>query len=300
MNFLSNQQKGALYAISSGLCYGLIGYFGVTLMNAGLSVFNMLFWRFLIASFFMLIILLPKWQMIFQNYRENAKVIFCGMAFYSTSSAFYFMASKYTGTGLAMVIFFTYPAMVMLFNIFYLKTQMSAIYYLACSLVITGMVCLGDMHELAFDVFGIGLGLISALFYACYILASKKVTISPAISTFMILMGGMMTCFIASLSDSGFYIPNDLDIWYEIGCLAIICTALPIVLLFQALKYISSEKASMLSVLEPIFVVIFGIILLDEKISNLQIMGTVIILSGALITLLPIQIRLKPTFHQNH
>ena len=37
--------------------------------------------------------------------------------------------------------------------------------------------------------------------------------------------------------------------------------------------------------LEPVFVLIFGIILLDEKVTFVQIMGTIIVLSGALMVL---------------
>ena len=42
----------------------------------------------------------------------------------------------------------------------------------------------------------------------------------------------------------------------------------------------------MLSVLEPVFVVIFGILLLNESITNLKILGIITILSGALITIM--------------
>jgi drug/metabolite transporter (DMT)-like permease len=67
--------------------------------------------------------------------------------------------------------------------------------------------------------------------------------------------------------------------------MAIICTALPILLLLKGLKYISSEKAAIVSVLEPVFVLLSGIILLGETVSVMQIFGTIIILSGAVITL---------------
>ena len=67
--------------------------------------------------------------------------------------------------------------------------------------------------------------------------------------------------------------------------MGIICTALPILFFLESLKYISSEKASMLTVLEPIFVVIFGVILMHEPITFIQIIGIITILLGALLTL---------------
>ena len=50
MNFLSDEQRGSLYAVISGLCYGFLGYFGVNLMNADLSVTNIFFGCFIYAS----------------------------------------------------------------------------------------------------------------------------------------------------------------------------------------------------------------------------------------------------------
>lgn len=287
MNFLTTQKQGALYAISSGLCYGLMGYFGVTLMNSGLSVFNMLFWRFVIATLFVLILLLPKYQNLYKLSKESVKVLLYGIVFYGTGTITYFMASRHIGTGLSMVIFFSFPAIVMLLNIVFYRTKVSMLYYFAFAIIIVGMICLADKQALSFDILGIVLGLLSALCYACYIFSSKRIVLSPLLSTFMVSAGCMITCLLAAVMDSSLHIPIGAHNWFNIISMGLVCTALPILLLLQALKYISSEKASMLSVLEPIFVVIFGILLLDEQVTSLQIVGIVVVLSGALMTLLP-------------
>jgi drug/metabolite transporter (DMT)-like permease len=287
MTLLSKQHQGSLYTICSGFCYGFIGYFGVTLMNSGLSVSNMLFWRFFISTISMLIIVLPYYKDVFKDYKEGMKVLFYGVAFYSTSAIIYFIASTYIGSGLAMVICFTYPAIVMLFNIVHHKAKLSKTYSIAFALLIVGMLCLIDMTEAEFDIIGIGLGILSAIFYAGYIVVSKKSSLSPIISTFMVSIGCMITCLIASLMDQTFALPDDPDTWFHIVGIAVVCTTVPILLFLKGLKYISSEKASMLSVLEPVFVIVFGIVLLDESITNMQVVGTIIVLSGALITMLP-------------
>ena len=55
--------------------------------------------------------------------------------------------------------------------------------------------------------------------------------------------------------------------------------------MLYSLKYISSERASILSVLEPVFVVIFGVILLGETLHPWHAVGVVFVLLGAMITL---------------
>ena len=285
MKFLSNYQTGALYAITSGLCYSLLGYFGVTIMQAGSSVFNMLFWRFLISALFALIILIPKYKTILLSPKAILKVLISGMAFYGTSSIAFFMASVYIGTGLAMVIFFIYPAIVMIVNIVFYKAPFSKIYCVAFLIIIIGLTLLVDMQDFALDIIGVGLGIATAIFYAIYMVMSEKVEVHPILSTLMVSIGCMITCFISSLVDSSFSVPSGLNNWFNIIGIGLICTAVPILLLLQALKYIDAEKASTLSVLEPVFVLILGIILLDEKVTSTQILGTIIVLSGALMVL---------------
>ena len=98
MKLLSKEHVGSLYAISSGLCYGFLGYSGVQLLNSNLSIANMLFWRFLVAAVFTFTILLFKSKNILQPLTENLKIIFYGIAFYGTSSITYFIGSNYIGS----------------------------------------------------------------------------------------------------------------------------------------------------------------------------------------------------------
>ena len=285
MNFLSDEQRGSLYAVISGLGYGFLGYFGVNLMNADLSVTNMLFWRFFLAALFMLPIVVLQYKNIFSSFKENLKIVFYGMAFYSTSAIAYFIGSNYIGTGLTMVVFFIYPAIVMLFNCILYNAKISKMDYLAFSMIIIGVVFLADLQELELDFLGIGFGILSALCYACYVVGSKRSNVSPVVSTFMVSIGCMVTCLIFSCLECSFFVPTYSNNWINIVGMALVYTALPILLLLEGLKYISSEKASMISVLEPVFVVIFGIILLGETVSNMQIVGTITVLSGALTAL---------------
>ena len=285
MNFLSAEQRGSLYAVISGLCYGFLGYFGVSLMNADLSVTNMLFWRFFVVVLFMLPVVASQYKNIFSSFKENLKVVFYGVAFYSTSAIAYFIGSNYIGTGLTMVVFFIYPAIVMLFNCILYNAKISKMYYLAFSMIIIGVVLLADLQELELDFLGIGFGILSALCYACYVVGSKRSNASPMVATFMVSIGCMITCLIVACLECSLFIPTHSSSWINIVGMAIVCTALPILLLLQSLKYISSEKASIISVLEPVFVVISGIVLLGESISVMQIIGTVTVLSGALAAL---------------
>ncbi len=278
--------KGSLYAIASGLCYGLIGYFGIRIIQEDLSVSCMLFWRFFIASLFMGLLILAKRDWTGLISKDSIKAFLSGFFFYGTSTTLYFIASLYLGTGLAMVIFFTFPGMVMLINSLFFKAPFYKTYLAAFAVTMLGMIFLVDTAAFSADLWAIGICLFCAFLYASYIIASKRVTLDSNISTLMVSTGCMMTSFILSLVEGGFFIPETSTCWFNIICMGLIGTAIPILLLLAALKYISSEKASLLSVLEPVFVVIFGILLLGEEVSGKEIAGMGIILSGTILTLI--------------
>lgn len=280
MSYLQAQQKGALLAISSGLCYGLVGYFGMSFMQMGYSVSCMLFWRFFIATAFMALLVLPSFKLT----KDCLWLFGYGLLFYGTSTTFYFMASHYIGTGLAMVLLFTFPAFVMLINSLYYKVKIRKIYYLAFLMMLCGMYMLVDPESLTLELSGLGLGILSALLYALYIACSKHVQVDSKLSTFMVSAGCMATALIHSLYEGSFAIPTA---WFDITSMGLISTAIPILLLLESMHYISSEKASMLSVLEPVFVVLFGVLLLGETLCGLEYLGIIIILFASLFTLMP-------------
>ncbi len=297
----SQEQRGSLYAIVSGLLYGFIGYFGLSAMNGHLSASNMLFWRFLISSIIILIILIPQIKSINDSYRQMFSAFISGVFYYGISTLLYFIASEYLGTGLSMVIFFTYPVIIMLLNYFFYGQLIPKAYYLAIFIILTGMVLLIDMNEVAFDLWGIFLGLASAFFYACYMMFSKKNELSPHVSTLMVCLGCMVTSFFVAYFGNTLSVPSSAVVWLNLFGIGVIATVLPILLMLHSLKYISSEKASILSVLEPVFVVILGVLLLGETLEPWHALGIVFVLAGALITLFShkINLRLKLFFWAN-
>lgn len=285
MIFFSQNRRGEGFAILSGLFFGLIGYFGIQIIQENFSIANMLCWRFLVSASFIACLLFPQRHLLKQNVLTMKKVALCGAFFFCTMSILYFMASRYVGTGLAMVIFFTYPSMVMLLNWLLYRTRVTKLYYMATLIIFLGMTLLVDMHELTFDLIGIALGLLSALSYACYILFTKNNPLPPLVSTFLMSAGGCLLCGLLAVLSHSFTVPNTFSLSFNIISMGILCTALPILFLLQGLKYISAQKVSILSVFEPIFVVIFGVILLGEHVSSSHVLGIIIILAGALITL---------------
>lgn len=286
---LNSQQIGSAYVLLSGFLYGLVGYFGVSIVAENISISTMLFWRFVVSTIFISVILLFKKQPAHLLSKQSLNLFFFGSIFYSGTSGLYFLSSKYIGTGLAMVLFFTYPAIIVIFNWLYKKDKLSRNYCISIALLCLGIAMLGITKSATFNLYGVLLAILSAIHYSLYIIFSKKIStqMSPMSSTLIVSIGGSLGCFIFSLVDNTLMIPTSWSSWINIAGIGIICTALPILMLLKGLEYISSAKAAILSVLEPVCVAISGVFLLGEHLSFFQIIGTITILVAASITQFP-------------
>lgn len=284
----SLQFRGTLLVALSGMLYGIMAYFGVQLFQQHMSVENMLFWRFFVAMLCMAIpvfILKRTESELLVSRTAMLKIIVFAAVSYSGSSGFYFLACQHIGTGVAMVIFFSYPIFVTLLAWFLSKWKISKTTLLSLFAVVLGLILLKGKGENTLNVLGIALGMIAALFYAIYVYGSQHTTktMDSKLLTLLICMGNSFIFFIYSYCTGTFFIPHTYHAWIDILALGILATALPIQLLLDGLKYISPIKASILSVLEPIVTIVIGLWLLNESISLLQSLGIMIVLLGAIL-----------------
>lgn len=279
-----SETRGTWYAIISGMLYGLLGYFGVTLINSGFSPFNVAFWRFFVASLFLLLVVMVRGSNRVGSLRQCILAMVNGGIFYGAPGILFFISSGYIGTGQAMVIFFIFPVFVMLLNRIFLKEPIKTPYIFSFALILLGLILLVDIGEMHLDFLGISMSLMAALCYAIYIFVSKwKLTSVPALtSSLLVALGCMINCGVIALIDGSLSFPSELMQWANISGLGIICSALPILFLFEALEHISADKASLLSVLEPVCVVIVGVLILGELLSLASIFGIVLILIGSM------------------
>lgn len=282
-------KRGILLTALSGILYGSIGYFGSTLMANGLTLYEMLMWRFL-ASTVCLIPVLPficSYSDIRKHSLALLQLVGLGIIFYGAGTGFYFAAGQSIGTGLAMVIFFTYPIFVVGMSGFSEKKRPSQWVILALLMIVLGcaLIAFGSHGDAKLELFGIGLAFISGMSYGSYILTSKKASrqISPILSTFAVCVGSTIT-FLPNIYMSGnFYWPATSDIWLLITLFGSIGTALPVLLLLAGMKRISATQASIISVLEPVTVLAVGAMVLGELVTTLQVIGAVTILASAIV-----------------
>jgi len=278
---------GVLYTALSGILYGSIGYFGATLMEHGFSVSNLLLWRFLLSAVLLIPVLV--WWLKDRpsiDWKNCLKLFLFGAIFYGGSTALYFEASRSIGTGLAMVIFFAYPIVVVALSSFLHQTPFTKATFAALILIVVGctLIALGEKFQV--DFYGITLAVLSGVGYALYVFFSKGASksIAPAIATFVVCLGGTVAFVPCTLLIDGFInVPSNAFMWTNAGLFSLMGTVLPVMFMLVGLKTISANKASIISVLEPVTTLAVGAAILNENVSMLQAIGAVIILLSAVL-----------------
>lgn len=288
MQFSSHQLRGTLLVVLSGTLFGFLGYLGTRLIDFNFSIENMLFWRFLMAAVCMLPGILLFKNKSLPSAQPHSKSILIrtliiGALCYTGNSAFYFMAAEQIGTGLAMVIFFSFPVFVTLLMWLFDGWRANTYAVAALLAVILGMFLLKGHGTAALNLHGILLALLGAVCYAFYIYDNQhhSKTIDARLLTLFVCIGNTFIFLIWSLSSHTFTLPTTWEMWLFVFLIGVIGTSLPIQLLLNGLKYISPVKASIISVLEPVITLLLGYLLLAETVTLLQLTGVVIILLGA-------------------
>ncbi len=284
---ITNERKGVSYALFSGLLYGVITYFDHELQES--SIYNMLFWRFFIASIVITLIgiLIARAKYFSQLRRMFSQKHLYDTLLYSSSTILFFLASKYIGIGLCMVILYVYPVFIILLSWIYDNEKIPKIYYVSIFLILAGMLLQLTKSDLAYNLYGAILVIISALTYALYVFINRhnNGTNSVFFDTTFLSYGSCILCLIGAGLDKSIEVPQASQL-VDITLLGTICTLLPALLFLQAVKFIDAAKASILTVLEPISSIIIGFCFLGKDMSILQFMGIVlIILSGILVQL---------------
>jgi len=128
---------------------------------------------------------------------------------------------------------------------------------------------------------GVMLGLVSAAFFAFYLLRAS--TLARRLDTWTMLVYGFGA---GSLLWGGFDIatgtapPGDWRIWAVMGLVGLIGTLLPHGLFVMALRNIRPSSAGIVATAEPVFAGVIAFLAFGDRLQPLQLLGAAVIIAG--------------------
>jgi drug/metabolite transporter (DMT)-like permease len=182
------------------------------------------------------------------------------------------------------------PVWVGLIGYLLFRAKSGKLFWIGTGIAIIGMVVLvGYEHivHLEFNA-GILLALLASFLYASYILITKNVMAGIDVFTFMFY--SMLGAGLFLLAVSGFTGDNlinfPMNVWLCFIGMGIICQLTGWLTINYSLRYMESTKVAIALLSQTVFAGILAAFLLDEHLSVMEIIGSVIVLAGIAVTFL--------------
>jgi len=283
---MSDTLKGYLFALVSALTYGMIPLFMIPLKKLDFfSVDTALFYRFLIAAILILgYLVFYQKESVKINLKEGFVLSILGL-FYALSAEFLFIAYDFLSPGIASTIFFIYPIMVALILGIFFKEKITLATTISLLIVVVGVGVLSIKDNFVINYIGLFVSLLGALMYALYMIIVNKTKIKASgvkVSFYSMVFTSLFFLIKTLVLGNSVAIPS-LEIGIHLALFSLITTALSVVSLVYAIKYIGSTPTAIMGAVEPVVAVMISVGLFDETLTFSLIAGVIIIISGVLI-----------------
>lgn len=215
--------------------------------------------------------------------KRDLKTIIISGLFLGAHWVTYFYALQLSNVAIGMLSLFTYPVITALLEPLFFKSKLNKMHVFLSVLVLVGIYFLTPELNLENNYTqGIIFGLISSVFYAIRnILMKKKVAVyhGSMLMFYQLVIVTVVLWPSLLLFDAA---PTVND-WGALIALALLTTTIGHTLFVMSFKNFSIGTASIISSIQPVYGILFGILLLSEIPSKNTIIGGLLILTTVLI-----------------
>lgn len=287
------KKKGIILTMLSSITFGFAFTLGPMTYGAGGSnPVTLTFLRnFLSLPFLLLIILLLKVDLRISK-KQLKNIIILGFVGNAITTLMLNMAFAYIDVGIVTPIHFTYPMFVTLACVIFFHEKLSKQKIIALIIAMSGIGCffVAALNSASFSsntLLGLFLAIVSGMFYAFYIIFMDKSGLkgeSPFKITFYVALASTIGMFLYGMTTRQLVLSTlTPKSWLISVIFAFLCTVVALSLLQVGIKHIGASEAAVISTFEPITSVIFGALLLGEKITLIKLVACTLIFAGVLI-----------------
>lgn len=270
---------GIIFALAAGIFFGIIGPVTKTAYNLGAGIGLAIFLRYIVA---LLVVspLIPSQRNLIKTYKNNfGNFLLITVASIMLTTGL-LISVTYINVSLTIIIFCTYPIIVLTISIFVTKEKIKSIIKILFFTTFIGLFLALSPSTDDLKIQGIVFALIASLGAAIMIVTNQtmsKKNISPIqINIFINFFNTIFFFIILSL----FY-KIDTNISLNAFLILLIPSfsyAIALFLQLLAIPKIGQTNTALFLYLEPITGIFGAVIILNENLSPIQLLGTVIVL----------------------
>lgn len=244
--------------------------------------------RLIFAIIILSIILLVKKPKIALHRREIPLMALHGLISVALFHTSFFFALERISASVAVVLLYVSPFIVLLFSMIFFKERLTRLKVLGICMTLLGCLFVVEVNGLTSVQLldgGILFGLLAAFGYACFTLFSKHFinTLHPLVVIwYSLLFGLFFLLFIRHPKDilQTVYTTETLLL---ILYMALVPTIIAYILYLKGLCLMEASRASIITTLEPVFALIMAALILQERLTQLQLLGSFMIVSAVLL-----------------
>ena len=288
----STMEKGIVFTLLGATCWGLSGVLGEYLLNVSkIDPVWIIANRLFFSGIAMVAILLLKdkhdLMRVFSNKIDILKLLNFSFFGLLICQGTFFLTIKYTNAGMATVIQYIGPVIIMLYYCVIGRRWPLPREVIAIVVSLFGTVLIAthfDFSKLNISTLGLFWGLLSALGLASYNIFSISLTQKYGVMNVMawgLLFSGIVVYFLTG----SYYIPDNFKL-IDFICMSgvvIIGTILSFSLYLEGVRLIGAVTGSIIGCFEPIAAIIFSFLLLGTTFGTIDLIGAAFILSAVIV-----------------
>lgn len=286
--------NGLFYAAISSMSFGFSPLFSLGLIAAGLSDFDILSYRWLIAGIVLMIYaFFKKKSLRLNSFGEVWKVILLSILRAITSVTL-LLGYVNISSGIASTINFMYPVIVTICMMLFFGEKRSKIDFLAIAASIFGVYLLASGDSIMVEGGNTGLGLacslISAVSFAAYYILMKQVKADKIevvkFTTWIMMLSAFYFIICAIIFNGRLTLVTDMKSWINILGLGLWATMVSNITGVKGIRRIGPTMTSVLGALQPVTAIILGVLFLGEHLYTRSLIGIMIIIAAVTIIVL--------------
>ncbi|MDR2950520.1 MAG: DMT family transporter [Prevotella sp.] len=283
-----DKTKGIILALISSGTFGLIAFFSIPLLKAGMHAPSILFYRSLLAASLLGIICIIRKRDFRISPKLAVQLLFLGLLYTMTSMGLIY-SYNYISSGVSTTIHFLYPVSVACMMIIFYKEKLSRNILFAAVLALVGVALLCWSDTGFINTKGLLAVLITVFTYSTYIVSLNRKSIKslqPEVFTFYVMLFGAFIFSVFSYSTTGIEIVPNVKAWFNLGGLALFATVFSGLALVSAVKYAGSTVTSILGSLEPVVATLVGVFHFGEPFGWNSLSGLLLIIGAVTLVII--------------
>jgi drug/metabolite transporter (DMT)-like permease len=270
--------------VAVGACgFGAISIFTKVARDAGAHLLDILFWRYLLAAFVLLLVLL--WQGGRPDRRGFRVMILAGLP-QSLIAVLSLQALDYISAATSAFLFYSYPAMVAILARVRHSEPLTPARLTALFVSLSGIVVMvGSPGGELLHPAGVSLVLISAAMYAFYIPTVNNLQreLGPTAVAMYMSAGAALFLGFAGAARGELMLDIAPVAWGSVVALGVLCTAAAFFIFLRGLGVLGPVRTAIVATIEPFFTAILGAVFLSQPMTTSTFIGGALIAAAVIL-----------------